>query len=234
MSFDRQGVVVTGATGALGTAVVARLRRGGAVVHVPSRTPRGELAARGWPFADDPEVVVTAGIDLADDEQVARFFATVPALVASIHVAGGFAMAPIADTPTAELRRLFEQNAVTTFAACRAAIASMRATGRGGRIVNVTARPALVATGGMSAYAVSKSAVAAMTVALAREVGPEGIFVNAVAPGTIDTPANRAAMPAADRGGWASAESIAETIAFLASTGNTATNGAIVPVYGRG
>jgi NAD(P)-dependent dehydrogenase (short-subunit alcohol dehydrogenase family) len=85
----------------------------------------------------------------------------------------------------------------------------------------------------MSAYAASKAAVAALTLSLAEELADRAIWVNAVVPSIIDTPANRAAMPDAGHDAWPKPEEIAETIAFLASPQNLATRGALVPVYGR-
>jgi NAD(P)-dependent dehydrogenase (short-subunit alcohol dehydrogenase family) len=106
--------------------------------------------------------------------------------------------------------------------------------GGGGRIVNVAARPALEWRMGanMAAYAASKAAVAALTVALAEKVAKDGVLVNAVAPSIMDTPANRADMPKADFSAWPKVE-VAETILFLASPENRVTRGAIVPVYGK-
>jgi len=107
--------------------------------------------------------------------------------------------------------------------------------GAGGRIVNVAARPALEWRSGanMAAYAASKAAVAALTVALAQEVAAKNILVNAVAPSIIDTPANRRDMPDADHAAWPKPEAIAEIICGLASPANQVARGAIVPVYGR-
>jgi NAD(P)-dependent dehydrogenase (short-subunit alcohol dehydrogenase family) len=85
----------------------------------------------------------------------------------------------------------------------------------------------------MVAYAASKAAVAALTVALAEEVVKAGILVNAVAPSTLDTPANRAAMPKAGHAAWPKVAEVAATIRFLASPENKVTRGAVVPVYGR-
>jgi NAD(P)-dependent dehydrogenase (short-subunit alcohol dehydrogenase family) len=85
----------------------------------------------------------------------------------------------------------------------------------------------------MAAYTASKAAVAALTVALAEEVAKLDILVNAVAPSTIDTPANREAMPKADHAAWPKADEIARTILFLASPDNRVTRGAVVPVYGK-
>jgi NAD(P)-dependent dehydrogenase (short-subunit alcohol dehydrogenase family) len=124
-------------------------------------------------------------------------------------------------------------NFVTAFLCCGAAVRAM--AGRGGRIVNVATRPALEwrMGAGMAAYAASKAAVAALTVALAEEVVKDGILVNAVAPSTMDTPANRKSMPSADHAAWAKVEEVAATILFLASPQNRVTRGAVVPVYGR-
>jgi NAD(P)-dependent dehydrogenase (short-subunit alcohol dehydrogenase family) len=108
-------------------------------------------------------------------------------------------------------------------------------TERGGRIVNVAARPALEprSGAGMAAYTASKAAVVAFTIALSEEVAKLGILVNAVAPSIMDTPANRAAMPNADHASWPKVEEVAATILFLASPDNTVTRGGIVPVYGK-
>ncbi len=124
---------------------------------------------------------------------------------------------------------------MSCFLASRAAVGAMRKIGQGGRIVNVTARPGIEPhhAAGMTAYATSKAAVAAFTQALAAEVIGENILVNAVAPGTLDTPANRAAMPKADASKWAKPGDVAATILYLASPDNRVTSGGIVPVYGR-
>ncbi|HSR72774.1 MAG TPA: SDR family oxidoreductase, partial [Kiloniellales bacterium] len=126
-------------------------------------------------------------------------------------------------------------NAMTCLLCCRAAVRTLRAGGDGGRLVNVAARPALEPRGGagMIAYAASKAAVAALTQALAQELAAERIWVNAVLPSIIDTPANREAMPKADHVKWPKVGEIAETIVFLASPENRSTRGALVPVYGQ-
>ena len=95
------------------------------------------------------------------------------------------------------------------------------------------AQPAGSASG-MAAYTASKAAVAALTVALAEEAVKHGILVNAIAPSTMDTPANRKAMPDANPATWAKVEDVAATALFLASPENRTTWGAVVPVYGRG
>jgi NAD(P)-dependent dehydrogenase (short-subunit alcohol dehydrogenase family) len=230
MDFRDRHVVVTGGTGALGTAVVGALIEAGAVCHVPAHSAKD---TERFAFRDHAQVKISSDGDLADEAAVMRLFAGVPLLWASIHIAGGFAAAPVADTGKADLMRQVDMNFVTCFLCCRAAVIAMAK--RGGRIVNVAARPALEwrSGAGMAAYTASKAAVAALTVALAEEVARQDILVNAVAPSIMDTPANRQAMPKADYAAWPKVDEVAATIVFLASPENRVTRGAIVPVYGK-
>jgi NAD(P)-dependent dehydrogenase (short-subunit alcohol dehydrogenase family) len=216
MDFSGKHVVVTGGTGALGTAVVTRLVEAGAVCHVPY-IHAGE--ADRFPLRNHAQVKLTADVELTQEAAVAKLYDSVPALWASIHIAGGFAMSPMGKTTKADLMKQVEMNFVTAFLCCRAAVNAMTRGGAGGRIVNVATRNALEwRTGaGTVAYTASKAAVAAMTVALAEEVVRDGILVNAVAPSTMDTPANRQAMPGADTSAWVPTEMAARAIAFLAS-----------------
>jgi NAD(P)-dependent dehydrogenase (short-subunit alcohol dehydrogenase family) len=209
--MDGRHVVVTGGAGALGAAVVAQLAERGATCHVPSRED---------------------GIDLTREDAVVRWYAGLPPLWASIHVAGGFAAGGLADTTLETLRAQIDQNLVTCFLCCREAARAMRTAG-GGRIVNIGARPAVEPTAGMIAYATAKAAVAALTRHLAEELRADGILVNAVLPSIMDTPANRRAMPRADHAAWPKTEEVARAIVFLASPENALTSGALVPVYGR-
>ena len=222
-------VVVTGGTGALGQAVVTRLIAAGACCHVPVRRPAGATGA------EQPQLRLSHGIDLVDEAAVGRFYGAIPELWASVHLAGGFAMAPIAETSAAEFQHMFEQNALSALLCSRAAVASMRAGGRGGRIVQVAARQALERRrgAGMIAYATAKAAVAALTESLAEELKEEHILVNAIAPSTLDPPANRRAMPDADPAGWLAPEDAAEAILQLISPGNRAISGAVLPLYAR-
>ena len=232
MDYRDRHVVVTGGTGALGSAMVAALVEAGAVCHVPYIDP---AEADRFAFRHHAKVRLVADIELTEEAAVARFYNDVPKLWASIHIAGGFAMSPVAETTKSDLMKQVEMNFVTAFLCCRAAVSAMTRTGAGGRIVNVATRPALEwrAGAGMAAYTASKAAVAALTVALAEEVVKAGILVNAVAPSIMDTPANRQAMPKADPAAWAKVEDVATTILFLASPGNRVTRGGVVPVYGR-
>ncbi len=100
MSFQDRHVVVTGGTGALGIAVVGALLEAGATCHVPY-IHVGE--AERYPHRGHARVTLVADADLADEAAVARLYAGVPRLWASIHLAGGFAYAPIGETTVATL-----------------------------------------------------------------------------------------------------------------------------------
>jgi NAD(P)-dependent dehydrogenase (short-subunit alcohol dehydrogenase family) len=229
--FAGKHVVVTGGTGALGSAVVGALLKAGARCTV-SFVHLGE--AQRFAHSEHDKVKLVAVADLADEAAVAKLYDDITPW-ASIHIAGGFAAGKLAETDKPALMAQLDGNLVSCFLCCRAAVNAMLAGGQGGRIVNVAARPALEqrSGAGMTAYTVAKAGVAALTLALAEEVGRDGILVNAVAPSIIDTPANRAAMPKADFDAWPKVEEVAATILFLASAENTVTRGAVVPVYGK-
>ena len=232
MDYSGRHVVITGGTGALGTAIVGALLDAGAQCHVPYIA---EAEAARFPHRQNERVKLYPGVELADEAAVAKLYADVSPLWASIHLAGGFAMKPIADTGKSDLMGQIETNLVSAFLCSRAAVGAINKTTAGGRIVNVAARPALEprSGAGMTAYTASKAGVAALTAALAEEVAKDGILVNAVAPSIMDTPANRKAMPKADFSAWPKVEEVAATILFLASPENKVTRGAIVPVYGK-
>jgi len=232
MDYRDRHVVVTGGTGALGSAMVDVLIKAGAVCHVPY-IDRNE--AERFAFRDHPQVKLVADIELTDEATVAKLYSGVPKLWASIHIAGGFAMSPVAKTSKADLMKLIDMNFVSCFLCSAAAVNAIARTGQGGRIVNVAARQALEwrSGAGMVAYTASKAALAAMTLALAEEVVKDGILVNAVAPSIMDTPSNRAAMPKANYDLWPKVEEVATTILFLASPDNRVTRGAVIPVYGK-
>lgn len=238
VDFAGSHVVVTGGTGALGRAVVGALRAAGAICHVPNLVA-AELDH--FPYISDAGVHIVRGVDLEDEMAVRRFYQSLPPLWASVHLAGGFAMAPIAEMSAVDFMAQFRLNALSCFLCSAAAVAAFRARREpgpggtpGGRIVNVAARPALEPRlgAGMIAYTASKSAVAALTQALAQETTDEQIWVNAVAPSVLDTPANRAAMPDADYRRWVAPADLAEIVTFLASPANRVTRGAVIPVYG--
>ena len=217
-------IAVTGAFGELGRAVADEARSQGAVCallgrHVP---PGSENAWR---------------VDLASLEDVKRVMDDIAARLGRIdglvNCAGGFRWQKFADgKDLSEWQAMHEVNLVTCVNACKGALPHLSKAGAG-RIVNIGAMGAVKGAKGMGAYAASKAGVMRFTEALADEVKQQGITVNAVLPGIIDTPQNRADMPQADFGRWVKAEEIAKVIAFLLSDAASAVNGALIPVTGK-
>src|SRR6201993_3151847 len=129
VDFAGGHVVVTGGTGALGRAVVGALRAADAVCHVPNL-----IAAEldGFPFAADAGVHIVREVDVADEGAVKRFYDALPPLWASIHLAGGFAMAPIEKFSAADFTAHFNMNALSFFLCSPAAVAAFRVRVPGG------------------------------------------------------------------------------------------------------
>jgi NAD(P)-dependent dehydrogenase (short-subunit alcohol dehydrogenase family) len=220
--LEGKHVVITGGSGGLGGAVVDAFVAAGATCHLPQRGPAGPARS---------SIEFRANVDLASEPSVVDYYATLPPLWASVHLAGGYAGKPFAETSLAALREQLELNLVTAFLCCREAVRALRKSG-GGRIVNVCSRAALVPGGGSVAYAAAKAAVAMLTQAVAEEVKADRILVNAVAPSIIDTAANRASMPKANHALWPKPAELAAALLWLSSPENQLTSGTILPVYG--
>jgi len=232
-SLDGKVALVTGATGALGQVVSKAFIAAGARV-IATYVVESELAR--FEAAVPADRCEAAKVELTDRAAVAALVADIVRRYGRLDVlingAGGFAPGGVLETTEAELDRLLTTNLKTAFFCTQAVLPQMIRQGAG-RIVNVTARPGLVGGGGIAAYAISKAAVAALTRAAADDVREHGVTVNAIAPSTIDTPANRKAMPDVDPSRWVKPEEIAATLVFLASDAAAATSGAIIPVYAR-
>lgn len=220
-------IVITGASGALGTVVAATAIAQGA------RVAAIDHAAATRPAASDH--IDIGGADLSDAAQArtaidaaAKHFGGIDVL---INIAGAFAFETVADSDTKTWQRLHAINLMTAVNASRAAIPYL-VTSRAGRIVNIGALGALSAAAGMGPYAASKAGVHRLTEALAAELKGK-VTVNAVLPSTIDTPANRRNMPQADFSQWVTAGELANVILFLASDAASAVTGALLPVRGR-
>lgn len=225
--------IVTGGTGALGQAVTLRLLGGGANVTVPYVVESERDALLGRVGAAERERLLLVRADVTDEASMRDLGTTVRARHGRIDVlvalVGGFAAGGLLDTDPAIWERMLRLNLTSTFTAARAVVSHMVATGSG-RVVTVGSRAVVPPQGGFIAYTVAKSGVIAFTQALAAELRGSGVTVNCVLPSTMDTPANRAAMPDADRRGWVPVESVAEAIAFLAGDAAGHVTGALVTV----
>ncbi len=226
MDLEGKHIVITGGFGGLGQAVIKAFSQRGAICHLPILEHEDMVPA-------GDHYVVTSTVDLTDERVVTDYYDQLPELWGSVHLVGGFSMAPVEKTTLSAFRHLVDLNVVTSFLCCREAIRVMRRGDGGGRIVNIAARPAVRPTGGMVAYSASKAAVASMTQSLAQEVVEDDICVNAILPSIIDTPMNRQVMPAADHDTWPKPAQIAKTIVTLVSPDNELISGALVPVYGQ-
>ena len=217
-------VLITGAGGALGTAVCrAFLDRNTPVIGV-ERSWRESM-----PFPTISADLATADGCAAMIEEALKH----GPVDAMIHLVGAFSGgSPIAETSEQTWDLMMNINLRTAFLTMRAALKPMLAARRG-RIVAIGSRAAVEPSPNIAAYAISKAALLALVKNVAAETKDSAITANAVLPSTIDTPANRKAMPNADFSKWVAPESIAKLILWLASDEAADVSGAVIPIYGR-
>ncbi|MEN3000837.1 MAG: SDR family NAD(P)-dependent oxidoreductase [Armatimonadota bacterium] len=235
--FDFTGKValVTGATGALGRVVARQFYEAGATLALTG-TDEQRLHQLFAELALNPDHLLLGGIDLMEPshaealvQRAVERFGRIDILVNTV---GGYTGgAPVHQTSLEEWERMLALNARVAFLISRAVVPVMLQAGEG-KIVHVAGRAGLSGAAGIAAYSAAKSAVVRLTEALAAELKEHQINVNCVLPGTIDTPANRAAMPNADFSRWVPPEAIGEVILFLCSPAARAIHGAAIPVYG--
>jgi NAD(P)-dependent dehydrogenase (short-subunit alcohol dehydrogenase family) len=225
--------VITGGTGALGQAVTLRFLADGATVAVPYAVPaeRDRLSQRVG--AAERDRLVMEAIDVGDLAAMTAFAASTAAARGKIDVlvagVGGFAGGSLLETDAETWKRMLDLNLTTAFSAAKAILPRMVGA-RYGRIVIVASRAVVPPSAGFIAYTVAKAGVIALTQALAQETRELGVTVNAVLPSTMDTPANRAAMPNADRAAWVPVESVADAIAILAREASAHITGTLLAI----
>jgi NAD(P)-dependent dehydrogenase (short-subunit alcohol dehydrogenase family) len=240
--FDDRVVLVTGASGALGSGICEAFRGAGATV-----------CATDVVDPDDEDALLDAsGIDFyradfTDEADVERVVEGVVEehgrLDALCNVAGTWAGGqPLDETPAEEFEMLLDVNLRTTFLGSKHAIPHLResadgsgegsADGRQGAIVSVSAKSSLEGGEGDGPYRAAKAGVRLLTETLAAENRGE-VRANAIVPKVIDTPANREMMPDADHDSWPTPAEIADVVLSLCSDAAGVTSGAAVPVYGE-
>ena len=233
MTLKDKIVLITGATGGLGAAVTRRfLKENAKVLAVYRRQGAYEELRKSL---ENTTGLEGFSIDLSDTAEVKKLFTWIEKKYAGIdialHLAGGFLMkGNIWETPEEDWLKMLEMNLNTTFRLARESFRIMTAKGRG-HFIAVGSRAARDLPKGMGAYAVSKAAMLALIKTLAKESMEFGVNVNAVIPGTIDTPANREAMPEADFSLWIQPEEIAETLLQLVQ--NNTVTGSLIELKGR-
>lgn len=218
ISLGGRVALVTGGTGALGQAVTLRLLAEGATVGVPWVVEQEHEALLGRLERAARDRIVTARADVTEPAALSSVVESLRSRHGRVDIlislVGGFAPGSLVETDRPTWERMLNLNLTSAFTAARTVAPHMVAAGRG-RIVTIGSRAVLPPAGGFIAYTVAKAGVIALTLALAQELKDSGVTANCVLPSTMDTPANRAAMPGSDRRGWVPVESVADAIAFL-------------------
>ena len=255
------GGVVTGSQKKLGTLIVTGASRGIGAAIARLAGKRGYAVAVNFSAGNDEaskvvnEITAAGGrglaiqADVAREEDVVRLFEIAERELGRIHclvnnagVTGG--VARVEDVTADAIRKVFEVNVIGTMLCAREAVRRMstRRGGRGGVVVNISSRAAQTgAAGEWVHYAASKGAIDSFTIGLAREVEPEGLRVNAVAPGLIETGLHAAngepgrlqrLMPSIPMQRAGLPEEVAEAVLWLLSPAASYTTGAILEVGG--
>jgi NAD(P)-dependent dehydrogenase (short-subunit alcohol dehydrogenase family) len=222
-------VLVTGADGGLGTYVTQAFLDAGATVVGTSRKIQPSDFDNSSFTALAAEISTSADAKSLVDRVGERF----GKLDVVAHTVGGFAGGQsIADTDDATFQRMFDLNLNCVFYILRAAVPLLRKTSNG-RVIAIGSRAALEPGAGVGAYSASKAAMVSLIRTVAVENKDAGLTANVILPGTMDTPANRKAIPNADISKWVQPASVAKLVVWLAGEAGKDVNGAVIPVYGK-
>jgi NAD(P)-dependent dehydrogenase (short-subunit alcohol dehydrogenase family) len=234
-NFKGKVVLITGPAGNLGSAVVKGFStRGPSLILLDHHQDR--LKNLYPQLGNSPDHLLISSVDLTNAAKVSSavskavdHFGRIDILV---HTAGGFRMGEkVHQTTDKTWDVMMDLNVRTLLNISRSVVPPMLKN-KSGKIISIGARPALSGKAGMGSYSAAKSAVLRLTESMAAELKSQGINVNCVLPGTIDTAENRKAMPDADTSKWVSPDSLAEVILFLSSNAARDIHGAAIPVYG--
>jgi NAD(P)-dependent dehydrogenase (short-subunit alcohol dehydrogenase family) len=236
MDFQDRVAIVTGGTGALGSAVALDLAEKGVRVAVPYTSGKHWAALQSRAGAP-AERMWGAQADLTASASVERFVADVTGRWGRVDflvcIAGGFAAGKIHETSEESWDQMFDLNLRSVFLATHAVVPTMIRQNFG-RIITTSSGAIMNGGGaGIAAYAISKGAVRQFTQVLADELKSYNIHAHCILPGTMDTEANRRDMPNADFSQWVSTEDVARVISFLLSDDARAVRAVDVPVLGQ-
>src|SRR6266436_5200225 len=222
-------VLVTGANGGLGVYVTqVFLETGASVIGTSRKIQQSDFNSPGF-TAMPAEISTREGAKALVDQVVARF----GKLDVLAHTVGGFAGGQsIAETDDATFQRMFDLNLNSTFYLLRAVLPVLRKTGNG-RIIAIGSRAALEPGAGVGAYSASKAAMVSLMKTASLENKDAGLTANVILPGTMDTPANRKAIPNADVSKWVQPATVAGLVVWLAGEAGKDVNGSVIPVYGK-
>jgi len=228
--MNEKTALVTGADGGLGIHVTrALLDAGFLVAGLAPKIKQSDFERPG--FTALPSRLDSLEAAKRSADSVITKFGKIDVLA---HLVGGFAGGPsVTETDDATFRRMFEMNVDSAFHILRAVLPHMQKAGNG-RIIAIGSRAAESPGPGVGAYSASKAALVSLIRTVAVENKDSGITANIILPGTIDTPANRKAMPKADITNWVQPAAIASLMVWLASDAAGDMTGGVIPLYGRG
>ena len=223
-------VFITGAKGGLGSFITERFLATGAKVVGASRS----ISQQDFPlpnFAALPVDFTKAATVTSAVNSVADRYGRLDVLV---HVVGAFAGGKsVAETDDATWEQMRDLNLTSAFYTLRAAIPHLRKSGTG-RIVAIGSLTAVEPRAGLAAYITFKAALAMLVRTVALENRDAGVTANVVLPGTMDTPANRKAMPTADFSKWLPPSEVADLVLWLADERAGHITGTTIPIDGAG
>jgi NAD(P)-dependent dehydrogenase (short-subunit alcohol dehydrogenase family) len=222
--------LVTGANGGLGTSVTRALLDAGATVVGLSKSIQPSDFGHALFTALPADISKAETAKSAVDSVLERF----SRLDILVHLVGGFVGGKtVVQTAPSTFQQMFELNVNSAFHMLRAVLPHMQHA-RSGRIIAIGSRAAENPGPGVGAYSASKAALVSLIRTVALESKEAGITANVILPGTMDTPANRKAMPKEDSSKWVQPASVASLIVWLAGDAGRDVTGAAIPVYGNG
>ena len=228
----KKTVLITGASGGLGKATVLKFINEGFKV-IATVTPGKSLGFKV------EEGIIEYEADLTNEESVDSVIKEIisghPTIDAALLLVGGFAPGNIKNTDGTALKRMFAVNFDTAYFVARPVFDHMLTQSKGGRLIFVGSRPALQPKDGKNsvAYSLSKSLIFKLADFLNAEGASKNVTASVIVPSTIDTEANRKAMPDNDFGTWVKPEEIAEAMAFLCSERGMSLRETVMKIYGR-
>lgn len=226
-TLDGKVVLVTGASGDLGTAVTKLFLEAGAKVAGAAR----EIADSDFPSSSFRGIPADVSTEEGASSLVSKVLAEFGRVDVLAHLVGGWAAGKVAETDVATFERMLSLNLRTAFLMFREALKPMQAQ-KSGRIIAIGSRFAVEPAAGSAAYGAAKAALVQLVRTAAAENRGSGITVNIVLPSTIDTATNRKAMPKADFSKWVPPAQIAALMVHLASEQASAVTGAVIPIFG--
>jgi 3-oxoacyl-[acyl-carrier protein] reductase len=233
MKLENKVVILTGASEGIGRATALALAQEGARLALAARTlaklekVAGEIGQFGSECLVLPTDVMQPESVSALVEKTVQSFGEIDILVNSV---GRGLRKPFAETTDEEWQRLIAENLSSTFYACRAVLPQMERQGFG-LIINLASRSGRVGEAGLAAYSAVKHGVVGLTKALAAEMGPKGIRVNAICPGPVRTERMLGLLPNVDKSNWLTPEDVAAAVIFLATSPGHTMQGQMLDIF---